>query len=147
MNPRHSLLGLRDALLRGEEPAPAKFLTDRSYYPWLVVGTVCIGAFIGQVDASIVQLALPTLEREFDARLHIVSWVAVGYVLAFASILPVFARLAEIMGRKLMYLVGFALFGLTSLLCGFAPDLHWLIGCRSALSVDTTHRHWKRDFD
>jgi EmrB/QacA subfamily drug resistance transporter len=130
MNARYSLMGLRDALLRGEEPAPAEFLTSRFYYPWLVVGTVCIGAFIGQVDASIVQLALPTLEREFDARLHVVSWVAVGYVLAFASILPVFARLAEIMGRKLMYLVGFALFGLTSLLCGFAPNLHWLIGCR-----------------
>ena len=77
MNARYSLLGLRDAL-RGEEPAPAEFLTNRSYYPWLVVGTVCIGAFIGQFDASIVQLALPALEREFDARLHIVSWVAVS---------------------------------------------------------------------
>jgi MFS family permease len=41
-----------------------------------------------------------------------VSWVAVGYVLAFASVLPVFARLAEIAGRKVLYLSGFALFAL-----------------------------------
>jgi hypothetical protein len=45
----------------------------------LVAGTVCIGGFIGQVDASIVQLALPTLERVFDAHLDTVSWVAVAY--------------------------------------------------------------------
>ena len=55
------------------------------------------------------------------------DWVAVGYVLAFASILPVFARIAEIAGRKLMYLLGFALFGIASMLCGLAPDLPLLI--------------------
>ena len=119
-----------DAILGLREPAPAPFLTRLSSYPWLVVGTTCIAAFIGQVDASIVQLALPALERVFDARLHVVSWTAVGYVLAFACFLPVFARLAEIAGRKLMYLVGFALFGLSSALCGLAPSLPWLIAFR-----------------
>jgi EmrB/QacA subfamily drug resistance transporter len=109
------------------EPAPAQFFERRSYYPWLVVGTVCIGAFIGQVDASIVQLAMPSLEDAFDAPLAEVSWVAVGYVLAFAAVLPVFARLAEIGGRKTLYLSGFALFGLFSALCGLAPSLPALV--------------------
>jgi hypothetical protein len=95
-----------------------------------VVGTVCIGAFIGQVDASIVQLAMPTFEDAFDAPLHALSWVAVGYVLAYAAALPVFARLAEIGGRKAVYLAGFALFGLFSALCGLAPDLPLLIVLR-----------------
>jgi EmrB/QacA subfamily drug resistance transporter len=121
--PGDTVLGLR-------EPPPAGFLTRLSSYPWLVVGTTCIAAFIGQVDASIVQLALPALERAFDAKLHVVAWAAVGYSLAFACILPVFARLAEIAGRKLMYLVGFALFGLASALCGLAPSLPWLIAFR-----------------
>src|SRR5688572_21161537 len=44
------------------EPAPLAFLSRQSFHPWLVVGVTCIGAFIGQVDASIVQLALPTLQ-------------------------------------------------------------------------------------
>lgn len=135
MNEPHRLpltgRSLRDFIFSVREPAPAEFLTRRTYYSWLVVGTTCVGAFIGQVDASIVQLALPTLERTFDAHLDAVSWVAIGYVLAFAAILPVFARLAEISGRKVMYLLGFALFASSSTLCGFAPSLRWLIALRT----------------
>jgi len=112
------------------EPAPAKLFARRPYYPWLVVGTVCIGTFIGQVDGSIVQLALPSLENAFGAPLDAVSWVALGYMLAFASVLPVFARMAEIAGRKTLYLAGFALFGLWSALCGLATSLPVLIGFR-----------------
>src|SRR5262249_28406315 len=114
---------LVSALRGGWEPAPAEFIANRSYYPWLVVGTTCIATFNGQLDASIVQLMLPTLEHEFLARLSEVSWVAIAHQLAFASILPVFGRLATIAGRKLMYLIGFALFTLASALCGLASDL------------------------
>jgi EmrB/QacA subfamily drug resistance transporter len=109
------------------EPAPARIFEQSPSYPWMVVGTVCVGAFIGQVDASIVQLALPTLEDTFDAPLHAVSWVAVGYMLAFASALPLCSRLAAIGGRKSLYLCGFVLFGLFSALCALATDLPSLI--------------------
>jgi MFS family permease len=112
------------------EPAPAQFFARRAAYAWFVVGTVCIGAFVGQVDASIVQLAMPSFEDAFDAPLDAVSWVAVAYVLAFAAVLPAFARLAEIGGRKTLYLCGFALFGLFSALCGLAPSLPLLIAFR-----------------
>jgi EmrB/QacA subfamily drug resistance transporter len=117
------------------EPAPAAFITGKSYYPWVVVGTTCIGSFIGQLDASIVQLALPTLEHEFTATLSSVSWVAIAYQVAFASALPVFARLAEIAGRKLMYLAGYALFAIASLLCGLASDLTELVLFRVLLGI------------
>ncbi len=121
---------MAEGILSGHEPAPLKYIAARRYYPWIVVGATCIGAFIGQIDASIVQLALPTLERVFDARLGAVSWVAIGYSVAFASILPVFARLAEIFGRKLLYLMGFLLFTVASALCGLSPDLPQLIAFR-----------------
>ena len=52
------------------------------------------------------------MEKSFDVRLDAVSWVAIAYSLAFASALPVFARLAETGGRKTLYVSGFALFGL-----------------------------------
>ncbi|MBV8400137.1 MAG: MFS transporter [Acetobacteraceae bacterium] len=113
------------------EPAPIPALTRLAAYPWLVVFTTCLAAFAGQIDASIVQLGLPTLEREFDARLDEVSWVAVAYSLSFAAVLPVYARLAEIAGRKLMFVSGFALFAVFSALCGFAPSLPWLIVFRA----------------
>jgi EmrB/QacA subfamily drug resistance transporter len=126
---------LVDIFSGGWEPAPAEFIARRSYYPWLVAGTTCIAAFIGQLDASIVQLTLPTLEHEFLARLSAVSWVAIAYQLAYAAFLPVFARLAEIAGRKVMYLIGFTLFTLASLLCGFASDLIQLIAFRVLLGI------------
>src|ERR1700691_2341037 len=109
------------------EPAPLPFFTRRSWYPWLVVGVTCIGGVICQLDASIVQLALPTLERQFNATLDAVSWVAIAYLLAFSSALPIFARLSETKGRKILYLAGYALFALASALCGMASDLRWLI--------------------
>ncbi len=118
---------LRNPDLSGYEPAPINLAVRLSYYPWLVVGATCIGAFIGQLDASIVQLALPALEREFDGHLSSVSWVAIAYLLAFASLLPIFARLSEMFGQKLLYLAGYVIFTLASALCGLAPNLRLLI--------------------
>jgi EmrB/QacA subfamily drug resistance transporter len=112
------------------EPAPLAWATRLSWYPWLVVGATCIGAFMGQVDASIVQLALPALERNFDTSLNAVSWVAIAYSLAFASILPLFARFSEIFGRKLPCVGGYALFAAASALCAMAPSLKVLIAFR-----------------
>jgi EmrB/QacA subfamily drug resistance transporter len=112
------------------EPSPLRALTRLTAYPWLVVCVACLGAFAGQVDASIVQLSLPNLEAAFDSPLNAVSWVSVAYSLSFAAALPIFARLAEVAGRKSMYILGFALFGLFSALCGFAVNLPWLIAFR-----------------
>lgn len=120
---------MRDAL-RGHEPPPLPSIARRGSYPWFVVGTVCIGSFIGQVDASMTQMLLPRLETDFAARLSTVSWVAVAYLLAMASFMPVFGRLADMAGRKLLYTGGFLVFVLGSTLCGFAGDLPTLIGFR-----------------
>ena len=125
-----SIAALRAAILKGHEPPPAKIFTSLASYRWFVVGTVCIGAFMGQVDSSIAQLLLPRLELEFSARLSTVSWVAVAYLLAMAAFLPIFGRLADMVGRKLLYTGGFLLFVLGSALCGLAPNLPVLIGFR-----------------
>ena len=118
-----ALASLRDALLKGREPPPARSVVGLAAYRWLVVSTVCIGAFMGQVDSSIAQLVLPRLELDFAARLSTVSWVAVAYLLTMAGFLPIFGRLADMFGRKLLYTGGFLLFVLGSALCGFAPNL------------------------
>ena len=117
------------------EPAPVGWLTRLGSYPWLVVCVTCLGAFAGQVDASIVQLALPTFEHAFGTPLNEVTWVAVAYSLSFAAVLPIYARLAEMAGRKLMYIVGFALFGVFSALAGFAWSLPWLIVFRALQGI------------
>ena len=122
-----ALASLRDALLKGREPPPARSVVGLAAYRWLVVSTVCIGAFMGQVDSSIAQLVLPRLELDFAARLSTVSWVAVAYLLTMAGFLPIFGRLADMFGRKLLYTGGFLLFVIGSGLCGFAPNLPVLI--------------------
>jgi len=94
---------------------------------WLVIALVCTGAFVGQVDATIVQLALPTLGRVFDAPLQHISWVALSYLLAFASFLPIFGRLCEMLGRKPLYLIGYGIFVAASALCGYAGSLEELL--------------------
>ncbi len=109
------------------EAAPLQAFTRLPSYTWLVVGVTCIGAFIGQLDASIVQLALPALERQFRSNLTTVGWVAIAYLLAFSVALPAFSRLSEMFGRKSLYITGYVVFTGASLMCGFASDLRHLI--------------------
>jgi EmrB/QacA subfamily drug resistance transporter len=121
---------LSELIRHGAEPPPVARLARWRYYPWLIVGVTCIGAFMGQVDASIVQLALPTLGRVFDSTLESVSWVALAYLLGCAAFLPIFGQLCQIFGRKLLYIIGFMVFTAASALCGFAPDLPTLVAFR-----------------
>lgn len=119
----------------GLEAPPIAWAARQSNYAWLVVAVTCVGAFIGQLDASIVQLALPVLEATFNSGLSAVSWVAIGYLLAFAAALPIFARLSETSGRKRLYLCGYVVFSVASALCGFAPGLWWLVAFRVAQGI------------
>lgn len=90
---------------------------------------------MSQIDASMTQVLLPRLERDFAAPLANVSWVAVCYLLTLASFTPIFGRLADMFGRKLFYMAGFLLFITGSALCGLAPDLATLIACRIGQAV------------
>ncbi len=119
-----------DLFRHGAEPPPLAVLAALPSWPWFIVGITCIGAFIGQLDASIVQLALPTLVDVFHASLAQVTWVALAYALAFAASLPMFGRLCEMYGRKVLYLAGFLFFTIATALCGSATDLPSLIAFR-----------------
>src|SRR6266536_3305823 len=121
-----SIAALREAIRSGREPPPAPVVARLKSYRWFVIGSVCVGAFMGQVDSSITQMLLPHLELEFQARLSTVSWVAVAYLLAMAAFLPIFGRLADMVGRKLLYTGGFLLFVLGSAIGGLLLDvLDW----------------------
>jgi EmrB/QacA subfamily drug resistance transporter len=95
-----------------------------------VVGTVCIGAFMGQLDASIVALALPRLGRDLGAGIGAVEWVALAYLLALVATVATVGRIADALGRKLLYVYGFGVFTVSSVLCGLAPTLLVLIAAR-----------------
>ncbi|MFG2075150.1 MFS transporter [Nonomuraea maritima] len=117
-----------------ERPRPAR-VREHPYAPWLAVAAVCIGAFMGQLDASIVTLVFPALQREFHAPLAAVQWVALAYLLTIVALLAGAGRLADVWGRKLVYLSGFVVFAAASAMCGFAPSLPVLVACRVVQAV------------
>lgn len=112
------------------EPRRPAVIRNWPSAPWLVVVTVSIGAFLGQLDASIVTLALPTLQQQFHASLASVEWVALSYLLVLVASVTAVGRLADMIGRKLLYTYGFAIFTLASVGCGLSPTLGVLIGFR-----------------
>ncbi|MGI5489496.1 MFS transporter [Microtetraspora malaysiensis] len=117
------------ARLLRERPRPAR-VREHRYAPWFAVAAVCIGAFMGQLDASIVTLIFPALQRGFHEPLAAVQWVALAYLLTVVALLAGAGRLADIVGRKLVYLHGFVVFTAASAACGFAPSLPVLVACR-----------------
>lgn len=117
-----------------EAPRPGP-IRDWRHAGWLAVGTVCFGAFMGQLDASIVTLTFPALRAQFHAPLASVEWVSLGYLLPLVALLAPVGRLSDALGRKQFYLYGFALFTLASAACGWAPSLLALIGFRVVQAV------------
>ena len=111
------------------EPRPDA-VREHRMGPWLSVATVCFGAFMGQLDASIVTLAFPALQRQFGTGLAGVQWVSLAYLLALVALLVPVGRWSDRFGRKLVYLYGFVLFAGASAACGLAPTLTVLIGLR-----------------
>ncbi|MBV9578844.1 MAG: DHA2 family efflux MFS transporter permease subunit [Chloroflexi bacterium] len=118
-----------------QEPPPLASLTRLPSYSWLIVGTVCVGAFLGQLDASIAGLVLPTLEETFASSVAGVEWVAIAYLVTLAALVVPLGRLADLAGRKLLYVTGFLVFIGGSALCGFSPNLGWLIVFRVVQAV------------
>jgi MFS family permease len=116
-------------MLLREHPRPP-VIRELRLAPWLAVGTVCFGAFMGQLDASIVTLAFPALQHQFAASLAGVQWVSLAYLLVLVALLVPVGRWSDRFGRKLVYLYGFAVFTGASAACGLAPSLTALIALR-----------------
>jgi MFS family permease len=121
------MFGYRSIL---QEPARPAVVRENPRAPWLAVGVVCFGAFMGQLDASIVTITFPAMEHDFGVQVAAVQWVSLIYLLGLVALLAPAGRLGDAVGRKLVYTYGFAVFTLASLACGLAPSLGALIGLR-----------------
>jgi MFS family permease len=112
------------------EPARPAVIREHPLAPWFAVAAVCFGAFMGQLDASVVTVAFPALQRQFGAGLASVQWVSLAYLLVLTALLVPAGRWSDRAGRKLMYLYGFVVFAGSSAACGLAPSLGALIMLR-----------------
>src|SRR2546422_10458980 len=97
---------------------------------WRIWGVVMIGLFMALIDVTIVNISIPTLQRDLHAKVDTVSWVLNAYNITFAVLLVSMGRLADQFGRKRYFLIGMSIFTIGSLLCALAWSIHALIGFR-----------------
>lgn len=101
--------------------------TEQSNLRWWILFTVIIGTFLGRLDQTIVNLALPKIIDEFSITVSSAGWIATAYILANAVFVPIWGKLGDTIGRKKVYIIGFAVFILGSVLAGFAWNLQSMI--------------------
>jgi EmrB/QacA subfamily drug resistance transporter len=97
---------------------------------WFALAIVMTAAFMDLVDVTIVNVAIPSIQRDEGASFSHIQWITAGYALAFAAGLITGGRLGDIHGRKRVFLVGIGGFTLASALCGFAVNPDMLVASR-----------------
>ena len=96
------------------------------------LASLSLSMLMPSLDTSIANIGLPTLAQTFDATFQDVRWVVLAYLIAITALIVSAGRLGDLFGRRRLLLAGIALFTLTSLFCGIAPALGWLIAARAA---------------
>ena len=99
--------------------------TDHS--PWLVLATVMVGPLLIGLDRTIVNLGLPGMISDFNTTVSSAGWIATGYIIANAVFVPVFGKLGDKMGNRVIYLWSFIGFIVTSVLAGIAWNLSSMV--------------------
>src|SRR5687767_812562 len=98
---------------------------------WMALGLLAAAQFVVVLDASIVNVALPSIGRELQFSQDNLSWVVNAYTLTFGGFLLLGGRMADLIGRRRLFLSGLILFGLASLAGGFASNDGQLIAARA----------------
>ena len=99
-------------------------------HPFLVLAIVLTAVFVQLLDVSIVNTAIPAIQKDIHASFAAIQLVLAGYQLAFACLLITGARLGDIYGRKKLFMIGMSTFTVASALCGLAPDATTLVVAR-----------------
>ena len=102
---------------------------------WLCFVAIALGSFIAYLDSTIVNIALPTLTRYFQADLSVIKWVVTAYLLMVTGLVVIFGRLADMYGRKRLYIFGFIVFTASSAMCGTATTIWSLVAFRCLQGV------------
>src|SRR3954471_16608318 len=108
-------------------------LAPPAVYPrrWIAAAVMIVAALMDMIDATIVNVALPTIRADLGASATQVEWIVSAYLLPFASFLLVAGRLGDLLGRRKLFLAGVVTFGAASLLCAIAASPAELIFARA----------------
>jgi EmrB/QacA subfamily drug resistance transporter len=104
-------------------------------HKWLVLGAAVFGLFMAILDSSVVNIAIPTIQRSLDTDIETVTWVLNAYNLVFAVLLIPAGRMADRFGRKRLFLIGIMIFSLCSLGAGLSEHIEVLIAWRAVQAI------------
>ncbi len=102
---------------------------------WLAFSFVTTATFMVNVDSSIVNVALPTLSHQFHLNVASLQWVVTMYLLVITAILPIVAKLADVLGRRRIFVIGLTIFAGSSLLCGLSQSFPELVAARGLQGI------------
>jgi EmrB/QacA subfamily drug resistance transporter len=102
---------------------------------WWTLAAVSFGLFMIMLDNTVVNVALPAIQQSLDLKISELEWVVAGYALTFGALMLTGGKLADLFGRRLMFVVGLAIFTLSSLACGLAESANMLIAARVVQGV------------
>ena len=126
-----STTAIRDEQLQTLEPSSgADAERKRERRRWIALGVLCLGQLMMVLDATIVNVALPAIQRELHFTQANLTWVIDGYLITFGGFLLLAGRFGDLVGRKKVFLSGLVLFVSASILCGLADSQAVLIGAR-----------------
>ncbi|MBL0371755.1 MFS transporter [Rhizobium sp. KVB221] len=97
---------------------------------WIAMFVLLMASFMNMIDVTIVNVALPSMQKNLGVSESGIEWVVAGYILAFALGLLPFGRYGDIVGKKKIFLIGVTAFTMASALCGLAANVEMLIGAR-----------------
>ena len=102
---------------------------------WWTLAAVAFGLFMIMLDNTVVNVALPSIERDLHVSISSLEWIVTAYALTFAALLITGGKLGDLFGRRRIFIVGIAIFTLSSLACGLAPTAGFLIGARAVQGI------------
>jgi EmrB/QacA subfamily drug resistance transporter len=102
---------------------------------WWTLAAVAFGLFMIMLDNTVVNVALPAIEKDLKISISQLEWIVTAYALVFAALLITGGKLADLLGRRKIFVAGLAVFTLSSLACGLAPSAGFLIGARAVQGV------------
>jgi EmrB/QacA subfamily drug resistance transporter len=102
---------------------------------WWTLGAVAFGLFMIMLDNTVVNVAVPAIQRDLGVGLSELEWIVAGYALSFAALMLTGGKLADLMGRRRIFVLGIVIFTVSSLFCGMADSGNTLIGWRIVQGV------------
>jgi len=124
---------MTEHVLAGREESPSAPLTDRNR--WIALYVLCVGVLMIVLDATVVNVALPSIQSDLGFSQSSLAWVVNAYLIAFGGLLLLAGRLGDLIGRKTIFMAGLLVFTAASFVCGIAQSQEMLVAARFVQGV------------